>query len=645
MTSSRITQIVAVIALAACVTFSSMYVPRINQARSKMGFVTDNLKDALPPESMISTALLSVFRGLAVNFLWFRANQMKEAGQFWEANTLAQTITTLQPRFPQVWSFHAWNMAYNISVMTHTPEERWEWVRKGVLLLRERGIPYNPTAVLLYKELGWIFFHKIGQFSDDENFYYKRRMAYEWQEILGNPTEGATKDEAVARMQEIVDAPDTYNALVAEHPEVLPAIDALTKLGYKFDSTKERLRTLQAIGQIAMLTASTDAKFLGIASRPFRNESDRVLFETLAKPEVVSGMPRLLAYLRERTIVEHFMMEPGFMLDQMKEFGPLDWRSPFAHACYWASKGIEKADERTERKKDIDRINTYRGTIHALQSMAHMGRIVFDPVTGSLQMLPDPRFIPAYEKATDIAREDLKKNNPGQTKLGADDSYQGGHENFLLWAMQTCYLYGDEKQAEHYYSKARDLYGNLSHNIQTGRYKKPMQELVMSEITSNFDTPGFAIPFINAMFNRAFTQGLLTGRGDIFEKFMATAKFSYEKWRKLKTADEKLNPEKRLIADTWEQARRDAYLAFMQQNNLDLVSLARAWNYSPLQFQLESYDKLYYRFKERAEASQLDVNVPFPAPPGIEQWRKDNPVAIPNAPNATQPAPIRVEQK
>ena len=58
----------------------------------------------------LGTAALGSFRGLIVDVLWYRAYRLKEDGKFYEANKLSQAITQLQPRFPQVWVFHAWNI-------------------------------------------------------------------------------------------------------------------------------------------------------------------------------------------------------------------------------------------------------------------------------------------------------------------------------------------------------------------------------------------------------------------------------------------------------------------------------------------------------------------------------------------------------
>ncbi|MEX2218221.1 MAG: hypothetical protein WD749_05620, partial [Phycisphaerales bacterium] len=72
----------------------------------------DTPLDGQPPQVAAGIAM-GAFRGLFVNMLWIRANQLKEDGRFHESMDLARAITELQPRFPQVWVFHAWNMAYN----------------------------------------------------------------------------------------------------------------------------------------------------------------------------------------------------------------------------------------------------------------------------------------------------------------------------------------------------------------------------------------------------------------------------------------------------------------------------------------------------------------------------------------------------
>ena len=61
------------------------------------------------------------------------------------------------------------------------------WVYNGVRLLRDEGIPRNPRSIILYKQLGWIFFSKMGETMDEMHMVYKQRWARQMQELLAAP--------------------------------------------------------------------------------------------------------------------------------------------------------------------------------------------------------------------------------------------------------------------------------------------------------------------------------------------------------------------------------------------------------------------------------------------------------------------------
>lgn len=185
--STRLIQLVALILAAAGVLCSFMLTPTINQQRVDRQLTYDLEVGTGANPAYTLGASLGSFRGVLINVLWQRSEQLKQDGKFFESNNLAEYITTLQPRFPDAWDIQAWNMAYNISVKTKTPEERWDWVNKGMVLLRDRGIPNNPNSVVLYRSMAWILGHKMAGGTDDMHFYYKARMAENWQIVLGMP--------------------------------------------------------------------------------------------------------------------------------------------------------------------------------------------------------------------------------------------------------------------------------------------------------------------------------------------------------------------------------------------------------------------------------------------------------------------------
>ena len=172
--------------LAAALLFGSSQVQKsLNRDREQLGLTRTDALDNAPPVLAFTTVALGGFRGLISNYLWIRANDLQLDDKYFEAAQLADWITALEPHFTQVWLFQAWNMAYNISVKFKDFPDRWRWVERGIELLRDDGLRYNPNDVLMYRELAWFFQHKMGQNLDDANVYYKSQWAMEMMPFFG----------------------------------------------------------------------------------------------------------------------------------------------------------------------------------------------------------------------------------------------------------------------------------------------------------------------------------------------------------------------------------------------------------------------------------------------------------------------------
>ena len=146
----------------------------LNTDRARLGLTLMEPLENAPPVLAFTTVALGGFRGLIVNMLWMRASELQDEDKFFEMAQLADWITKLEPHFAQVWVHQAWNMAYNISVKFKDFPDRWNWVQRGIELLRDEGLRYNPDEILIYRELSWFFQHKMGQSLDDAHFYYKK---------------------------------------------------------------------------------------------------------------------------------------------------------------------------------------------------------------------------------------------------------------------------------------------------------------------------------------------------------------------------------------------------------------------------------------------------------------------------------------
>src|SRR5947199_6909564 len=151
----------------------------LNRDRERLGLTRVAPLENAPPVLAFTTVALGGFRGLISNILWIRATDLQDEDKFFEMVQLSDWITKLEPHFVQVWLVQAWNMAYNISVKFKDFSDRWRWVSRGMELLRDDGLRYNPDETLIYRELAWFFQHKLGQNLDDANMHYKQEWANE----------------------------------------------------------------------------------------------------------------------------------------------------------------------------------------------------------------------------------------------------------------------------------------------------------------------------------------------------------------------------------------------------------------------------------------------------------------------------------
>lgn len=622
MTTNRWVQLAAIALCIGCLLASLLVMkPTIDQQRSdlQLGFAR-SADEAAPPAVALMTKMLGPFRGFMVNALWYDIEQLKQAGKFAEINEKARLITTMQPRFGEVWRYHAWNLAYNVSVQTYTPDERWDWVNKGIRLLREEGIPWNPRAVKLYREISWIFFHKIGQYSDDMHWYYKRRLCREWQEVLGAITEGVTSEQAADAFRLIVDAPETLPALIEKEPLVRDLLARhLAPAGYNITAgfedqlAKQREKLLRQLGRITMYAyaARIEETPADVAEQPQYYESS--LLPAFKDAALRPALIALTNHLRKRVITDNYKMNPVFMLELMEEFGPVDFRHPATHALYWGYLGTLVMQDRLNKDK-VDRINTLRQTIHAPQDLFESGRITFDPYDDSLDVAPDGRMAATYEKALEKAMADLKKAEQGDEK-----PYETGHENFLITASVANYFDGNLAQSKHYKDKAMGLYGNLEHNVRTGRYLLTQRDFVLLDMKENMENMERVNAYVSGMIGRA-VEALVRGRRKEFASIMGAVQDAYD-WYQKDQAKTPIAPQHRMELLPIEEIMDLRFSRIMvAPSSLELRG--RIWASAPVELRRAAFDRVKPRLYAEAEKEKRDPVKMFPEPEGMAVYRE-----------------------
>jgi len=152
--------------------------------------------------------VLGGFRGPLVMGLWIKAENEKHEQRWWDVKTYHEIIAHLQPNFPSVYVFNAWNLAYNLSVQWHELPNKYQWVLDGARYA-QKGTWINPESPDIMFQLADIYDQKLGR-AIPERYYYRQRfaedtvrvaelvgkMSAEQRQDLANSTELSDRDKA-----------------------------------------------------------------------------------------------------------------------------------------------------------------------------------------------------------------------------------------------------------------------------------------------------------------------------------------------------------------------------------------------------------------------------------------------------------------
>ncbi len=622
MRRDRWVQVIAAVIMIASLVSAGWLMPGINATASDAQLKYTDEAAAGAPAAIVVAQSIGVVRGVIANYLWIRADKLKEDGKFFEAYQLSHWITQLQPRYASVWQFQAWNMAYNISVATHTREERWQWVRDGIQLLRNSGIRYNPSEMMLYRELAWIFLHKISGFTDDANKYYKQQLADEWQGLLGEPPYSAEGRQAA--MKTVADAPERWDSVVEQQPAAAELLSALYAAGFQLDR-----RLLRVIEELRSLSTSLVAIRMNLASgldalTDLSKLSDHgrevySLKVLLADPKFETAWPLVLAHTRKRVLMDDYNMDASYMAQFMRTFGPLDWRCPSAHALYWAGVGVERGLSRREQSS-FDRINTDRILFHSQQDLKRQGRLYYDFISKEISYGPDLRFIPYYIE-TYVTMGHRAMDEYG---LGNPVTFLDGYRNFMIDSVREYYTVGENE-------KAQELYDRLRTDKQFFQEDRPLRfsysidEFVLNETADRLSSITVATNEVIASLTRAFRLGLARGDQKAYNANLRMGRAIFDLFYvDVGNAKTAVTPETGRLPFEWDRMVVQAFQTAMTDDISTMGERMALWERADESLKLKSYDVILTSLADNLQRSgiPMPLDLAFPPPPGIDAYRK-----------------------
>ena len=454
---NRYTLFFALLAGTVIILFANVFVQQRMAAVVKENKLVDETfaAEGTPPIVAFSTMALGGFRGLIADILWIRAGDLQQKGKYYELVQLSDWILKLQPKFASAASYMGWNMAYNVSVASKRPEDRWRWVRRGIQLMQD-AVAMNPNDPDVYHELAWIYQHKLGNVLDDAQRYYKETMARDLMFLYGKHYPDW---EAWAA------SPATEEALRERFPADHPAWLAI--LAYND-------------GDLARLFG--EFRLNGGLPKELKDK---------LTPEDASVLDY---YFRRKWLKNDWNVEPEKILEVNKAYGELDWLLPESFGIYWARVGLEHSPER----KDLA---LTRLILQSLVATFNYGRMLLpkeNEVSDFFLLVPNTGVIDAARRMyKEIMNSDSYAHSP----------FEALYENFLIDSIVTLYTYSQKDAAANLFQELRTETKNANSRTMT------LDQFVLNEweddiISGDFKQIG------NELEGLLFTSCLLIGYGD-----------------------------------------------------------------------------------------------------------------------------------
>jgi len=645
----RTKQVTWLVAAAAMLAGAGLLQGRLDSLREEHRLILPGNEVAQRhPLTSVLTLSLGGLRAPVVAYLWIRSENLKQAGRHFDAVQTAEMICRMMPHFPGVWEYHSWNLAWNISVQTHTGDERWQWIHNGIRLLRDEGIPLNPRSLILYKQLSWIFFQKMGEYTDEMHGVYKQRWAAQMQRLLAAPPY-STAAEAIAAFRPIAEAPldkrqpptglygdplqpDVFERFCRDDPEVAEYVAKLRPyLSHQQDRDENRPldqiiggRLLDHYNRFSLDEA---LKVVRVAAPRPGNEEEKALSALINSERYAKARGRLLALIRAHILWNRYRMDPDWMLGLMERYGPLDWRLVYPHGIYWATRGVymsqgvglEDLDEGS-LASEIDPLNNYRNWLNCMKALTWNGRMTYienprDPDSPNLRWFSDWRFIKPTRDLYDRIIKAYLRTTGGAYK---DNILKDGHINYLAAAIAMLYSGYRYEQAQELFDWVKDTY-KLQSREDYREWQLPLREFVRERLNKDGSPiPDYARNQMLASLQMAY-YFLAHNKRRAYTECLSYALLVYTKFSESAPKRIRLPSFKEIQA----VVARDVLVApRLVGLYLSLEARMRLWAALDDELRVMLYGAISPPLARECDAYGLDFAKAFPPPPGLVEYQE-----------------------
>jgi hypothetical protein len=174
--------------------------------------------------------------------------------------------------------------------------------------------------------------------------------------------------------------------------------------------------------------------------------------------DVLGKKPNLDEFINPRTadqtnraniLKEKYKLDPSFMKEVDREYGPLEWRAGEAHAVYWGAKGLKAAKDHPDKVKDEDLIQLWRLIYQSMQANMFHGKLVDNRWITNFQFGPNLDIVEKVSFAYEHAAAQDKKDSEHILKA---------HRNFLRDVVYLFFEQNRTNESAHWYKYLAQKY-------------------------------------------------------------------------------------------------------------------------------------------------------------------------------------------